>query len=216
MLGRRAPSGIMVAPSSARFWLALALLSATACSHSRTIAREDTTRDGGGEVTADDGPDGDEPDDDAPGGDDPGGDDPGGTDEAGSEDDEDGDARDAGGDAAAPHNVARCEGSTYTTAPSGAACNVKWLVYNGPTGPSCHAPTVGTHCDSFHLWVAWGEMPTGFDACDDPELGFHSCHYPLGEGGAHAGPLSEAALEAACKATTDFPDTHVVCRVLGP
>jgi hypothetical protein len=197
-----------------RLWLAVALLAGAACSHSRTIARDDAdTRDGGGDLTADDDPDGTE---------DPDGDDPDGVDGGGPDDDSDGadpdgdDALDAGGDDANPDELARCPGSTYTTAPSGAACNVEWLVFNGPTGPSCHAPTVGTHCDSLHIWVAWEDMPAGFDDCVDPELGFHSCHYPLGEGGAYAGALTEAALEAACKATLDFPETHVVCRVLGP
>jgi hypothetical protein len=193
-------------PASSSRLLLVLLLGVLACSKTRTIARDHAGGDGGLDAATDDSP-----------GDDPDGSDTDGTDD--SAPDGDGDSQDAsaiadGGD---DPDYRRCHNSTYTTAPSGAPCNVKHLNWSQGLVGSCYGPVSGeAFCHVLQVQVGLNETPPpGFDSCDPPgEDGQRECKWSFGDAGS-IGTLDDAALEAACAATVQFPDRYVGCIVYG-
>lgn len=110
----------------------------------------------------------------------------------------------------------RCPGSSYTTMPDGGACDVRRILYvQGRGGHNqCFAPPVGTFCDSLIVsgfGLEAGTLPPGF-VCSGSELGVATCHYELRDGSAN-GLLDDAAIAAACGATTALPASTVTCIV---
>jgi hypothetical protein len=99
---------------------------------------------------------------------------------------------------------ARCNGSTYTSSPSGNACDPSriWLVH----ASGCEGATVGTYCDFFEIVIALADQPKlqrGW-VCEDAGVSSTlRCHWPLSGDtpGALYGSIDDAALDAACAVT---------------
>lgn len=122
------------------------------------------------------------------------------------------DASDASDAAMIGDGSARCDGSTYTSAPSGGACDPSHIkMAYGRTG-QCLAPT-GGFCDVMQFSVQAldaASVPSGF-ACGSAELGVTTCRWQFPDGGAH--DLDSAALDAACAVTQAFAGADVMCIV---
>lgn len=112
----------------------------------------------------------------------------------------------------------RCDGGSYTTAPSGAACDATHIVGAGLVH-RCYALPKGQFCDDFSF-----DIPDGADAgaipsafrCDSTSPGSR-CHLVQpNEAGlleSYHIVLDDAALEAACAVTAAYPDVRVRCVV---
>jgi hypothetical protein len=130
-------------------------------------------------------------------------------------------------DAASPVDVdvadaalGRCTGATYTTAPSGAACDVMRIQPTQGLSPNCYGPRVGAGCVEFQVSVANADvakLPAGFH-CGSPELNVTTCAWSFDDDASatQLHTIDDAALEGACAATIALPATDdVTCVVAG-
>jgi hypothetical protein len=132
--------------------------------------------------------------------------DPGKADDSGSaaDDDDDDDDEGPGRDAGPPSR--RCEGGTYTTAPSGAACDPSHFTFR-----DCAGPPLGMYCDLLIVQIGQGEqVPEGFE-CEAAFEGKRRCEWMFSSTGHN---LDEPALEAVCALTVSEPPHQVACILL--
>ena len=205
-----APQRVYALPMRSYFpWLLV--LSLAACSDDDGSAGSPDAGDassGDGDSGDGDSGDGDSGDGDAGDGDsgDAGsGDGDTGDGDSGDGDSGDGDSADAGPAADAGTPPGRCQGQSYTTAPSGAPCDVSLFTFR-----SCAGPGVGQFCDTLGVTLdADDEAPEGF-TCEQRFDGKQRCEWRFPEGGHN---LDEAAVEGACAQTVAEPPREVECIV---
>jgi len=79
---------------------------------------------------------------------------------------------------------------------------------------SCGAG-IGDSCDDFSAGFRLDEAPpTGFE-CGSAELGVRQCRWVFDKDSSRGGYIDNAALEAACAITAQFPTREVLCTVHG-
>jgi hypothetical protein len=113
----------------------------------------------------------------------------------------------------------RCFDSTYTAAPSGAACQpLRFLQGNGLAGV-CYAPPIGAGCDELTIDLSTTEPdPSGFhcgiDRSVPPDPNIKSCNWFF-PNNSRSGQIDSAALEAVCAVTLAYPKHAVECLNYG-
>ena len=113
------------------------------------------------------------------------------------------------------HVDPRCQSSTYTQAPSGAACEpLRFLQANGLAG-NCYAPPIGATCQDLLIDLSTTEpAPAGFhcgpDRSTPKDPNIQSCRWVFADD-MQFGRIDAAALEAVCAATVAYPKHSVLC-----